>query len=750
MKALSVPSNDAGIINSSFIMKNFSLLILAAVLAVVTPIFSARAEAEVDIDFFYDALSPHGDWIYADDYGYVFQPAVAQDTDWAPYSDGYWSYTDAGWTWISNEDFGWATYHYGRWVRMQDSWVWVPGNEWAPAWVSWRQTDDHVGWAPLPPEARWSANVGFNRWSDDYYDVGPSYYNFVPFNLFARRTSLRPVIVNRSRNLTYINRSVNVTNISYRQNVVNNIFVGGPDPDRFDRGDNRIRRLRLHRDDDRFRRDWIDNRGDRPRDYRNLSRIENDDFYIASPRVRASDSPRLPSRVKERIDRPQIDRGWRGAGDEKALENLRERRRAEFAKAKPGELPDKRPELITGKVPPPAIGRVLNPEERGPRPQRPGPGQVEEEVRRARPDDGRPGERRPGSPRDEPPAPGESRRPGMTERDLRPGENRPSITEREGPPGVRGPEGRRPDGQGPDLRPENTPPTGRRPGARSGDLPERPDRPERPERPLPGARENDRTDRPEGRPGVKPDEAPRPRLAPGVVPNEESRRPGGVPTKPKAPSKNQDRAPGPRSSPEDSPATTPQTRPDMPPRVTPDVPGNRERPEGRRPENAPPRTVPNTPGNRERGPETRRPDMPPRVTPNAPSNRERAPEAGRRTPPQARPSPSAEPRKAPPENARPAPRPEVQRERPAPSKPQAGPRQKKEAERKVNAPEVRAARPQPRSAPQVKKSAPQVKRSAPQARPKQPQVKRAPAKAKPQSRPAAKRGGKKGEERRGR
>ena len=30
---------------------------------------------------------------------------------------------------------------------------WVPGDQWAPAWVAWRYSDDYVGWAPLPPEA---------------------------------------------------------------------------------------------------------------------------------------------------------------------------------------------------------------------------------------------------------------------------------------------------------------------------------------------------------------------------------------------------------------------------------------------------------------------------------------------------------------------------------------------------------------------------------------------------------------------
>jgi hypothetical protein len=100
-------------------MKLLKLWLCAALFAVAVPVSSAHAEVDVSIDFFFDTLSPYGDWIYADDYGYVWQPTVAQQSDWAPYSDGYWAYTDAGWTWISNEDFGWATYHYGRWIRMQ-------------------------------------------------------------------------------------------------------------------------------------------------------------------------------------------------------------------------------------------------------------------------------------------------------------------------------------------------------------------------------------------------------------------------------------------------------------------------------------------------------------------------------------------------------------------------------------------------------------------------------------------------------
>src|SRR6266404_3020086 len=69
---------------------------------------------------FYNKLDPYGDWIETGDYGYVFHPREAESSrSWRPYTDGRWVYTDAGWTWISEEPFGWATYHYGRWTRLR-------------------------------------------------------------------------------------------------------------------------------------------------------------------------------------------------------------------------------------------------------------------------------------------------------------------------------------------------------------------------------------------------------------------------------------------------------------------------------------------------------------------------------------------------------------------------------------------------------------------------------------------------------
>ncbi len=99
---------------------------------------------------FYTKLEPYGVWRETGDYGYVWQPREAEASrSWRPYTNGRWVYTDAGWTWISAESFGWATYHYGRWTRLRNiGWVWVPGDQWAPAWVSWRKSNDYVGWAP--------------------------------------------------------------------------------------------------------------------------------------------------------------------------------------------------------------------------------------------------------------------------------------------------------------------------------------------------------------------------------------------------------------------------------------------------------------------------------------------------------------------------------------------------------------------------------------------------------------------------
>ena len=110
--------------------------------------------------------------------------------DWRPYRDGHWVWTDRGWYWDSNEPFGWATYHYGRWTRLRGTgWCWVPGRQWAPAWVSWRESSDHVGWAPLPPEVADDSQTRVGGWVDNYYGIGPEAYSFVKIGDLSRPRS---------------------------------------------------------------------------------------------------------------------------------------------------------------------------------------------------------------------------------------------------------------------------------------------------------------------------------------------------------------------------------------------------------------------------------------------------------------------------------------------------------------------------------------------------------------------------------
>jgi hypothetical protein len=101
---------------------------------------------------FDQALSPYGRWVDTPDYGRVWIPASSAQGDWQPYTNGSWVYTESGWAFASDVPWGWAVFHYGRWgFRDGLGWFWVPGYTWAPAWVSWRYSNGHVGWSPYGP-----------------------------------------------------------------------------------------------------------------------------------------------------------------------------------------------------------------------------------------------------------------------------------------------------------------------------------------------------------------------------------------------------------------------------------------------------------------------------------------------------------------------------------------------------------------------------------------------------------------------
>ena len=182
------------------------------------PVTAAEAATSISFSVFYDGLADHGDWVNYDG-DYVFVPVIA-DRDWRPYREGHWVYARGhGWTWVSDEPFGWATYHYGRWGFAQEiGWYWVPGTKWAPAWVSWRRSGDHVAWAPLPPRRGGGDDISIeiNIGSiPDYYWVAVPSRSFLDVNLTV-------VIIDDDRERR---RIVNDSEFVGTVNIENNIVV---------------------------------------------------------------------------------------------------------------------------------------------------------------------------------------------------------------------------------------------------------------------------------------------------------------------------------------------------------------------------------------------------------------------------------------------------------------------------------------------------------------------------------------------
>lgn len=196
---------------------------------VLTP--ETSLNSTVSFEPFYNELDGQdGNWFESPDYGYVWQPVVAVNNDWAPYTEGGWTYSDYGWTWESQESFGPVCYHYGRWAQLpQRGWVWVPGRDWAPAWVSWRTSDNCIGWAPLPPEARWNSSLGIQSWSDAVYHLSPTSYCFVSLSNFTSR-SCRSVLLPRSEANRNFLACRNVTRLEERRHAGGpaSIYCGGP------------------------------------------------------------------------------------------------------------------------------------------------------------------------------------------------------------------------------------------------------------------------------------------------------------------------------------------------------------------------------------------------------------------------------------------------------------------------------------------------------------------------------------------
>ena len=127
------------------------------------PVVVLQPATTVTYNTFYETLSPYGSWVEVPGAGWCWRPSVAVvDVNWQPYGDGgTWVWSDCGWYWRSSYSWGWAPFHYGRWHRAAGfGWCWTPDYQWAPAWVTWRSSGAHCGWAPLPPSSGWTVGVG--------------------------------------------------------------------------------------------------------------------------------------------------------------------------------------------------------------------------------------------------------------------------------------------------------------------------------------------------------------------------------------------------------------------------------------------------------------------------------------------------------------------------------------------------------------------------------------------------------------
>jgi len=112
-------------------------------------LFDRSPARAADVHFsinFGDALTPYGSWATVPSYGRVWYPRVS---GYMPYTNGHWSYTSYGPTWVGDDAWSWAADHYGHWVyTSQFGWVWVPGYEYHPGRVAWSYGSDYIGWAP--------------------------------------------------------------------------------------------------------------------------------------------------------------------------------------------------------------------------------------------------------------------------------------------------------------------------------------------------------------------------------------------------------------------------------------------------------------------------------------------------------------------------------------------------------------------------------------------------------------------------
>ncbi len=299
---------------------------IALVTLLVGFVQKPQAQTRVNISMFYSSLAPYGEWIDYRDYGLCWRPTVVE-AGWRPYTHGRWVWTDYGWTWVSDYSWGWAPFHYGRWLYDDYyGWIWIPDDVWGPAWVDWRTSDSYIGWAPLPPAARFRVGVGI---SFGGYVVPHFAWSFTNCGGFL---ATRLVILPVHQNAVFVRGSRRADGITFRDNRVYNV---GPRVGFVERATG----SRLRRSVIVDSRDFGEHRG---------SAVDGDRVYLHRPNF---------DRPKDEKPRVDVDRG-RGPGvnqreprteQREAPPPQRERRPREF-RTPPREKPSA-PNLQPGRKP---------------------------------------------------------------------------------------------------------------------------------------------------------------------------------------------------------------------------------------------------------------------------------------------------------------------------------------------------------------------------------------------------------------
>ena len=202
-------------------IKILALSLILWALASISPVKTFAQGGPVSYQVFYDDLSPYGNWVDYPNYGYVWVPDVAPG--FTPYAtNGYWVLTDDGWTWVSNYSWGWAPFHYGRWYTDANYGpVWIPGNEWGPGWVTWRQSNNYYGWAPMGPGITFE--MAYGNGYNEYYNP----WTFVGCDHFGTPEINNYYVTNITNNTTIYNNTTVVNNVRNDQ-VRHTKYNAGP------------------------------------------------------------------------------------------------------------------------------------------------------------------------------------------------------------------------------------------------------------------------------------------------------------------------------------------------------------------------------------------------------------------------------------------------------------------------------------------------------------------------------------------